>query len=128
MAGFSDLVGRNAPALGVNRAAYTAGDTWGDTIGVFTDDNGTPINLSGVTITITIYDKVGGSALANTTGSGTNVGTFSFAFNTSTTAGLINVAQHGNTREAVWNCTFSQNSSTVTVWAAVESPLTILAD
>ena len=124
MAGFNDLIGRNAPALGVNRATYVSGDTWGDTIGVFVDNSNAAINLASATINISIWDKPGGTLLANTTGTGTNVGTFSFLFtNTVTTALAVGVR-----RDAVWACDMALGGSKVTVWSAVESPLSILVD
>lgn len=123
MAGFADLVGRNAPALGVNRAIYVAGDTWGDTLGVFVDNSNNLIDLSAVTIAIVIVDKPGGTVLATAAATGTNIGTFSFAINTTVTAGLA----LGSRRDAAWSCTMSSGASRVTVWSALESPLSILS-
>lgn len=124
MSGFADLVGRNAPALGVNRATYVAGDTWGDALGAFTDNSGALINLAGATINIVVWDKPGGNALTYAAGTGTNVGTFSFTIANTATAALAS----GSRRDIAWSCYMQSGGSTVTVWSAVESPLTVLAD
>lgn len=122
------MVGRNAPALGTNRASFVAGDSWGDKIGVFKDNDGVVIDLSTATITITILDRIGGATIGSTSGTGAADGTFTFLFSAATTAGYLTPATHGAQRNAYWNCTMTLSSRTVTVWSAVESPLAILAD
>lgn len=127
MAGFADLVGRNAPALLVKRAVYVAGDTWGGTVGPFADDANTVINLASATINIRIWDRPGGTQIgSNFTGTGTNAGTFTFTIPSANTANLAIAGQAR--RELAWSCDMTSGGSTVTVWSAVESPLAVLSD
>jgi hypothetical protein len=123
MAGFADLVGRNSPALGFNKAAYVGGDTWGDTVGSFLDNSGYVINLANANIYINIYDKPGGNLLYGATATGTIFGTFSWFISNTVTASL----EQGSRREVVWSAQMQQGGSTITVWSAVESSLTILS-
>lgn len=128
MAGFGDLVGRNAPALGENPSAYTVGDTWTETVGPFLDNDGNFVDFTGDVLTWTcqILDAVGGSAIATAAVTGRTDGTFTWQIPASATGSLI--ATGRTRRDAVWRCVAKHSSlGTVTIWNTVDSPFIILA-
>jgi len=124
MTGFADLVGRNQPSLGEYPAEFTAGDTWSGVVGVFRDNLGSVIDFtSGVTFDGKVIDRGTFATLATLTVTGANDGTIAWSVSSGNTATL---ATGYRRREACWYLKATHSSGTVAVWAALNSPLTIL--
>jgi hypothetical protein len=132
MSGFADLLGLNAPTLGDNPTAYTIGDTWGDTIGPFTDRNGDPIDLSvNVSWTCQILDRPGGTVLASPTVAGHADGTLTWGLDRATTLTLGSGAR----QDCCWHLTGVYADPVdhtvpvvgITFWGSADSEFIILA-
>lgn len=128
MAGFTDLVLAAQPAILSDgcQARATEGMTWKWTISGFNDAAGTPVDLSAVTGTCTLYAaKTGGATVTTLTVTGTSGGTITLYKDEAATVGLAAGADSKGTRLCYWSLTLSNGTDTVCVWNPTTSKFII---